>query len=99
MTAERIIQILIEEKNYDRQQTERLVTKIDALMPELKAHLIKWVESGKISSPEYHGYTVERILKERPNMTVLGAYLSLDWIRKDPEKAIKAMKRVVFPRK
>lgn len=99
MTAERIIQILIEEKNYDRQQTERLATKIDALGDEIRSALVKWVESGEISSPEYHGYTVERILKEKPNMTVLGAFLSLDWIYKDPEKALKAMKKVVFLRR
>lgn len=99
MTAERIIQILIEEKKYDRQQTERLVTKIDALGDEIKEALIKWIESGELSELEYHGYTVERILKEKPTMTVLGAFLSLDWISKDPEKALKAMKQIVFPKK
>ena len=31
MKAEKIIQILVEEKNYDKVQTERLATKIENL--------------------------------------------------------------------
>ncbi len=91
MKAESIIKILIEEKNYDKVQTERLAPKIDALPEDIKEALVKWVESGNVSSPEYNGYTVEKILKEKPGMTALAAYLALDWIRKDPKIAIKAI--------
>lgn len=91
MKAEEIIKILVDEKNYDKTQTERLASKIDALPDEIKCTLVKWVESGKITSPEYSGYTVEKILKEKPGMTTLAAYITLDWIRKDPKTAIKAV--------
>lgn len=91
MNAETMIKKLIEEKNYDKVQTERLAPKIEALPEEIKADLVKWMESGTVSSPEYSGYTVERILREKPGMTTLAAYLALDWIRKDPKTAIKAI--------
>lgn len=91
MNAERIIQMLIAEKGYDKTQTERLASKIDALPSEIKESLVRWVKSGSISSPEYSGYTVEKILQEKPGMTTLAAYLALDWIRRDPQTAIKAM--------
>lgn len=91
MKAEKIIQILIEEKNYDKVQTERLVPKIEALPVDIKDALVKWVESGDVSSPEYNGYTVDKILKAKPGMTTLAAFLALDWIRKDPKTAIKAV--------
>ncbi len=91
MNAENIIKLLIEEKNYDKTQTERLAPKIDALPEDIRAALVNWINSGKISSPEYNGYTVEKILKAKPTMTALGAYLALDWIRKDPKTAIKAI--------
>lgn len=91
MKAEKIIQILIEEKNYDKVQTERLTPKIEALSTEIKDSLVKWIESGDVSSPEYSGYTVEKILKAKPGMTALAAYLTLDWIRKDPKTAINAV--------
>ena len=91
MKAEKIIQILIEEKNYDKVQTERLAPKIEALPTDIKDALVKWVESGNTSSPEYNGQTVEKIMRVKPGMTTLGAYLALDWIRKDPKTAIKAI--------
>ena len=56
MKAEKIIKILIEEKNYDKVQTERLAPKIEALPTDIKDALVKWVESGDVSSPEYNGY-------------------------------------------
>lgn len=91
MKAEDVIKFLVEKKNYDRIQTERLAPKIDALPEDIKSALVKWIESGIVSSPDYHGYTVEKILKAKPGMTVLAAYLALDWIRKDPKTAIKAI--------
>lgn len=91
MKTEKIIQILIEEKNYDKVQTERLAPKIEALPADIKDSLVRWIESGDVSSPEYSGYTVEKILKAKPGMTALAAYLALDWIRKDPKTAIKAV--------
>lgn len=91
MNAEKIIQILIDKKNYDKVQTERLAHKIQALPPDIKDSLVNWIESGDVSSPEYSGYTVDKILKAKPGMTTLAAYLALDWIRKDPKTAIKAV--------
>ena len=91
MTTENIINILIEEKKYDKVQTERLAPKIDALPEDIRNSLEKWVTSGELLSPEYCGYSVEKILKEKPGMTALAAYLALDWIRKDPQTAIKAI--------
>ncbi len=91
MNAEMIIEKLVEEKHYDKVQTERLVPKINALPEEIKAALVHWMESGEVSSPEYSGYTVDRILREKPGMTTLAAYLALDWIRKDPQTAVKAI--------
>lgn len=91
MKTEKIIQILVDEKNYDKVQTERLAPKIESLSPDIKVALVKWVENGDVASPEYSGYTVDSILKAKPGMTTLGAYLALDWIRKDPKTAIKAV--------
>lgn len=91
MKAEDIIKILVDEKKYDKGQTERLAPKIDALPDDIKSALVKWIENGEMTSPEYSGYTVEKILKEKPGMTTLAAYLALDWIRKDPKTAIKAV--------
>lgn len=91
MKAENIIKILVEEKKYDKVQTERLSAKIDALSDDIKLSLENWIKYDTISSPEYSGYNVQKILTKNPNMTVLAAFLALDWIKKDPKTAIKAL--------
>lgn len=91
MNSENIIKLLIEEKNYDKNQTERLSSKIDALPVNIRTSLIAWLEKNEITSPEYSGYTVNKILEAKPEMTVLAAYLALDWVRRDPNNAIKAI--------
>ena len=91
MQVEKLIRKLIVEQNYDPVQTEKLAPKIEALPTEIRESLIQWVKSGIVSSPEYSGYNVDKILKAKPGMTTLAAYLTLDWIRKDPKTAIKAV--------
>ena len=98
MDAEKIIQILIETKGYNKEQTERLLPKIVALPSDIKNALDIWIEKGQIQSLEYYGYNVEKILKEKPTLTTLGAFLMLDWIRKDPKNAIKALNQKIMKR-
>lgn len=98
MKAEEIIKILVEEKNYDKMQTERLAPKIDAFPDDIRVALENWIETGDESSPEYSGYNVKRILALKPGMTVLSGYLTLDWIRKDPKTAIKAINQPIIKR-
>ncbi|MBQ9116791.1 MAG: hypothetical protein IJY04_07180, partial [Clostridia bacterium] len=65
--------------------------KIDGLSEDIRAALENWLETGEIEGPEYSGYTAQRILNEKPGMTVLAAYLALDWIKNDPKTASKAI--------
>ena len=91
MQVEKLIQKLITEQNYDPIQTQKLAPKIEALCPDIRESLVQWVNGGSGSSPEYSGYSVDKILKAKPGMTTLAAYLTLDWIRRDPQTAIKAV--------
>ena len=91
MQVEKLIQKLISEYNYDPVQTERLAPKIEALPSDIREALVQWVENGVVTSPEYSGYDVNKILIAKPGMTTLAAYLTLDWVRRDPKTAIKAV--------
>lgn len=99
MTTKEIIRILIEEKNYDRVQTERLEAKIDALPEDIRAALENWILTGSTASPEYSGYTVDKILEKQPQTKIAGAYLTLDWIRRDPKNALRAMNMMFIQRR
>lgn len=98
MTIQDIIKKLVENKNLDKVQVERVSGKIEALSPDIRKAFEKWIETDAIASPKYAGYDVNSILKAQPHLTVLAAYLSLDWLRRDPaaaKKSIEHTKHVV----
>ena len=91
MTIQNIIMELVENKKLDKVQVERVSGKIEALSPDIREAFEKWIETDTIASPTYTGYDVNSILKAQPHLTVLAAYLSLDWLRRDPIAAKKAI--------
>ena len=98
MTIQNIIKELVENKELDKVQVERVSGKIEALSPDIREALEKWIETDTIASPEYAGHDVNSILKAQPHLTVLAAYLSLDWLRRDPvaaKNSIEHTKHVV----
>lgn len=98
MTIEDIKKALVESKNLDKVQVERVSEKIEALSPDIREAFETWLETDTIASPEYAGHDVNSILKAQPHLTVLAAYLSLDWLRRDPaaaKKSIEHTKHVV----
>ena len=84
---------LITEKKLDEVQVEKVLAKIDALSPDIREALEKWIETDTVESPEYAGYDVNAIIKAQPQMTALAAYLSLDWLRRDENTAKKAIEK------
>lgn len=91
MTTKEMIKLLIEEKGFDKEQIERLEPKINQLSPDIREAMENWVVTGEVASPEYHGYDVNKLMAEKPLNTV-GAYMLLDWLRRDPESAMKGLR-------
>ena len=91
MTIQDILKKLVENKKLDKVQVERVSAKIEALSPDIREALEQWIETDIAASPVYAGYDVHAIMKAQPHMTVLAAYLSLDWLRRDPAAAKKAI--------
>lgn len=96
MTIQEIKKALVEGKNLDEVQIERVSEKIEALSPDIREGLEKWIETDEIVSPEYSGYDVNAILKAQPHLTVLAGYLTLDWVRRDPAAAKKSIERSIY---
>ncbi len=99
MTTQEIIKTLIEDKGYDKVQTERLAPRIDALSPDIRASLENWLTTGELSSPVYADYDVRKILEKQPAYKEIAAYLTLDWLRRDPDAAKKQLNRPFIGRK
>ncbi len=93
MTIQEITKVLVENKNLDKVQVEKVSGKIEALSPDIREAFEKWVETDTITSPVYSGYDVNAILKAQPQLTVLAGYLSLDWLRREPVAAKKFIEK------
>ena len=96
MTTQEIIAVLVEQKGYDKAQTERLAPKIEALPEDIRTALENWVQTGELTSPVYADYDVKKILEKQPAYKEIAAYLTLDWLRRDPAAATAQLNRPVL---
>ena len=95
MTTQELKNALIE-KNHEADKVERVTDKIENLSPDIREALENWAKTDVFESPVYGGYDVKAIRKAQPTMTVLGAYLALDWLRRDPATAKMAIVRTKY---
>ena len=57
----------------------------------IKAAFEEWVDSNVIPTIEIEGWSYNK-LAENFNMRPVAAFLALDWLTREPEKASKALK-------
>lgn len=79
---------LIEKYDYPAFMVERTLEKVKKLDLEIYTELENWFESGKLSGIEVGGYTVKMLI-DKYKMTEVGAFLTLDWLKREPEEAKK----------
>ena len=52
----------------------------------------KWLNNGETIDFESHGYSITGLMKSR-GMTYPAALLTIDWLIKEPETALRSLKR------
>ena len=91
MERNRIIEIL-KEQGYPTFMLEKTADKVENLSQPLKVSFSNWVESGIEPSFSIKGYSYSTLI-EKFNMKPVGAFITLDWIVREPEKAIENLNR------
>ncbi len=86
MTNEELRELLVEKYDYRNTQVDGFIKQINAFTPPVAAAFQNWLETGEIDDTSVEGYTVKSIMAKRP-MKVVGAYLTLDWLSREPELA------------
>ncbi|MBF0103549.1 MAG: hypothetical protein HQK77_21840 [Desulfobacterales bacterium] len=72
--------------------SDKLIQKFQAANPEIQQGLQHYIETGKIvDEPKISGFS-PKTLHERGE-TVTSALLSIDWLMKEPEKALMTIRR------
>ena len=69
-----------------------LVNKIENCMPEIRVAIENWLLSNKEIDIEISGINYSELL-EKAKMTPLAAYLTLDWVSREPTMALASLKR------
>lgn len=87
-----IRELLMSRFGYSEQDISVLCSDLEQLDQALVPVLAKWIKDGDCSdSTEYSGYSINSLRAEY-EMNSIAALLTLDWIIKEPEQAISAIK-------
>ena len=92
---------LIKKLNISENICSKIIGKFKKAAPEIREGLFHYLKTGEIvNTPEIHGFS-PKILHERGE-TITGALLSMDWLMREPEEALPAIRRgrdIVFTEK
>lgn len=83
---------ILKEENYPSYMIDKTLDKLSCLQPQIDAALSKWIKDGKTPTLTVEGYTFS-ILTTEFGMKPIGAFLTLDWLCRTPQKAMDALKK------
>ena len=90
MNKEQIEQIL-EEEGYPAFMVDRTIEKIDKFCPLVKSAFGKWVLTKKCENIIVEGYSFSSLM-EKYGMTPVRAFITLDWLSREPGRAKASLK-------
>jgi hypothetical protein len=68
-------------------QVDGVVEKITKMAPDIYEAFESWFNTGAVKEIEVEGYTVASLRQKKKNINIIGAYLTLDWLRREPARA------------
>lgn len=90
---ERIILLkLLKEEGYPAHLVDSTIEKIERFQPDIVSAFSSWLSDGKSPSISVAGYSFSDLIIQY-GMKPVGAFITLDWLTRDPEKATNALKR------
>ena len=91
MNRDTIIQVLCAQ-DYPEFMLEQTADKVERLAPSILQAFEEWVEDQSIPAISIEGWNYCRLIEEF-HMRPVAAFLALDWLAREPEKAANALKR------
>lgn len=79
-------------QDYPDYMLEQTADKIERMDERIKAAFEEWVDNDVIPTIEIEGWSYNKLV-EKFKMRPVAAFLALDWLTREPEKAAKALKR------
>lgn len=91
MKQKEIIQFLLE-KGYNDIQAKRLSVSLEKLSTPLSECFSNWTKTGEEKNFESHGLSVKGLMSKY-GLKYPAALLSMDWVERDPETAVKVINK------
>lgn len=79
------------EFGYPSYKINSVISKIKNMDDEVKVAFEEWYTTRKIVNVTKEGYSIRELI-EKHDMKIVGAYLMMDWLFKDPETAKESLK-------
>jgi hypothetical protein len=83
---------LVDEYGYSAAKAELVWNKLGNISPGLFQIFIDWWEKGQFPEIVVEGYSFESLQVEH-SMNPLAAFLTLDWLTRDPKAAKESLRR------
>lgn len=82
---------LLKEEGYPAHMFDNTIEKIDKFQPDIAKVFLLWLKEGKTPCISVAGFSFSDLTGQY-GMKPVGAFITLDWLIRDPEKASKALK-------
>jgi hypothetical protein len=83
---------LLKEENYPTHMVDVTIEKLNKLQPIVLDNFEAWLNEGKLPNFEVEGYSYQVLVNDY-GMKPVGAFLTLDWLCRDPQKASLSLKK------
>ncbi|WP_317346214.1 hypothetical protein [Phocaeicola plebeius] len=84
---------VLTKRGYDEYSARLVAAELTMLHKPLDVYLEKWIQNESvIIDYDANGYSVKQLMEER-GMAYPAALLSMDWLIKEPIKAMESLKR------
>lgn len=87
-----IVRRLVAELGYSDRGASLVADRLEVSDVRIRASFLKWWNSGHIESVEVEGYGVQQLMREH-QFNPIAAFLTLDWLIKEPGNAKAALAR------
>ena len=92
LSREELLTGLVDTYGYPPQGAAVVAAKLLNLQPQLRQEFEQWWREGTLPTLNVEGYTAEQLMQER-HLTPIAAILTLDWLVREPQKALEAIVR------
>jgi hypothetical protein len=90
MSTISLIKKELQSEGFPEFMIDRTINKINNFSGTISEAFNDWMSNGKEPSIVVEDYSYTELI-EKYSMTSIGAFITLDWLVKDPEKAKKAL--------